>query len=477
MDTEKPIVHPYIPNSVPEVQAEMLSAIGVEDIEELYREIPDHLRFKGRLNLPRRIRSEYGVKKHVKRILSKNKTCEEYLSFIGAGCWQHYVPAVCDEIVGRSEVLTAYAGKEYSDFGKFQLFFEYQSQLGELIGMDVVSLPVYSWGSAAGSAIRMAWRMTGRDKVLLPKTISPERLGTIKTLCGHPDMPAHINVVTIDYDTDTGLLDLNDLNSKLSDDTAAVYIENPSYLGFIESQSQEVFRMAHDNGAIAIAGVDPISLGIIAPPLDYGADIVVGTLQPLGVHMNCGGGTAGFIASRDEEQYVAEYPSLMVTATDTIVDGELGFGWCTWERTGYVPRDSEGQIRKESKDFIGTTCNLWAIASAVYMTLMGPQGFKELGETIIQKAQYAIKLISQLDGVKVLFGRNGFKEFVVNFDATDKTVGEINKALLEYGIFGGKDISAEFPELGNSALYCVTEIHIQEDIHRLVNTLKEVVSR
>ena len=477
MAKEKPFSHPYIPNSAPAIKAAMLEAIGVEDVETLYQEIPERLRFRQKLNLPKPFLAESELKKHVTGILKKNKTCEENLNFLGGGCWQHYVPAVCDEIVSRSEVLTAYAGEEYGDLGKFQMFFEYQSQLGELVGMDVACLPIYSWGPAAGNAIRMASRITGRSEVLLPKTVSPERLGTIRTLCQPVTMPGHIDIKLIEYDTRTGLLALDDLESKISSKTAAVYIENPSYLGFIETQGKRISEIAHANGAESIVGVDPISLGVLAAPADYGADIVVGTAQTLGIHMNCGGGMLGFIATRNEEKYVAEYPALMVSITGTVEEGEYGFGWCTWHRTSYSVRDDWGQIRNESKDFTGTSSNLWAIGAAVYMALMGPHGFEEIGKLIIQRSHYAMNLLSEIKGVKILLSPSCFKEFVVNFDETGKSVKDINKALLEYNIFGGKDISKEFPELGNSALYCITEIHSQNDIEKLANALKEVLSK
>jgi glycine dehydrogenase subunit 1 len=468
MAKRKAFVYPYIPNSVPEIKAEMLKDIGVTDAKVLYQEIPEQLRLGRRLDLPKPFLAEAELRKHVMRILSKNRTCEENLSFLGGGCWQHYVPAVCDEINQRSEFLTAYTSTAYTNFGRFQALFEFQSQIGELVGMDVVSFPTYSWGTAAGYAIRMASRITGRNEFLLPKTISPERLATIVSFCEPVATPGHKDIRLIGYDATTGLMDLQQLKDKISSKTAAVYIENPSYLGFIESQGGTISEIAHANGAISIVGVDPISLGVLAPPADYGADIVVGTAQSLGIHMNFGGGAIGFIASRDEEEYVAENPSLLISITDTIVEGEYGFGSCTFERTSFMARD-------KAKDWVGTGTALWAITAAVYMALMGPEGFREIGQTIIQGSHYAIKLLSEIPGIKILFPANVFKEFVVNFDGTRKTVSEVNKALLEHHIFGGKDISGEFPELGNSALYCVTEVHRQADIYKLAKTLREVL--
>lgn len=470
MGKNKPFIHPYIPNSAPEIKEHMLKEIGIKDVEEIYQEIPGSLRIKGKMNLPKPFLSEHELRRHVKGLLSKNKSCEDYLSFLGGGCWQHYVPAVCDEIINRSEFLTAYGGTAYSTYGRMQAQFEFQSLMGELVGMDVVSEGSYSWGTVAGNAIRMASRITGRREVLLPATVGFERLDTIRTFCKSVPEEKGIQIKLIEYDQKTGLLKLEDLKKKISSDTAAVYFENPTFFGSIETQGDAISGIAHENGTESIVGVDPISLGVLAPPSEYGADIVVGNAQPLGVHMHYGGGLFGFIASRDEERYVAEYPSWLISIAETIKEGEYGFGFTKFERTSYIGRD-------KSKDFLGTVSGLWTIAAAVYMSLMGPKGFQEIGETIIQRAHYAINALSELPGVKVLFPENAFKEFVVNFDGTGKTVESLNKTLMDYQIFGGIDLSKDFPELGNSALYCVTEIHSRGDIDKLVASLKEVIEK
>jgi glycine dehydrogenase subunit 1 len=470
MEKERSFVHPYIPNATPEIREKMLKEIGVPDVDTLYQKIPEELRLKESLNLPKPFPSEVDLKRHVMGILSKNKTCEGYLNFLGGGCWQHYVPAVCDEIAGRSEFLTAYGGTAYSTFGRIQAQFEFQSLMGELVGMDVVSMPSYSWGAVAGNAVRMASRMTGRREVLMPKTIGPERLAIIRTFCRSAVEEKGIAVNLVEYDAKTGLVDLEDLGSKISSNTAAVYFENPSYLGFIERGGEAISEIAHKQGAECIVGIDPLSLGVVTPPSGYGADIVVGTAQPLGIHMSYGGGAIGFIASRDEERYVAEYPSWLISITDTKEKGEYGFGFCRFERTSYIGRE-------KAKDFLGTVTGLLTITAAVYMSLMGPEGFREIGKTIILKSHYAIDSLSQLNGVTVLFPSHAFKEFVVNFDGTGRSVRDINKALLDYRIFGGKDLSEDFPELGESALYCVTEVHTKEEIDKLTQALKEVIAR
>ncbi|NHK31914.1 MAG: aminomethyl-transferring glycine dehydrogenase subunit GcvPA [Asgard group archaeon] len=462
MDEKKKLVYPYIPNSVPEIKEKMLEEIGVKDIDTLYEDIPESLRFKDEMKLPKPFLSEYALNRHVMKILAKNKTCQEYLSFLGGDCWQHYVPAICDEINSRSEFLTAYAGEPYEDHGRFQSLFEYASMMGELLDMDVVNVPTYDWSQAASTSIRMAGRITGRKEVLIAKTISPDRLKVIRNYC-----KPIVEIKLIDYDSKTGLLDINDLKAKISSKTACVYFENPSYLGCIDDQGQIISDITHKNGAISIVGVDPISLGVIIPPSNYGADIVCGDIQALGMHMQFGGGLAGFIATRDEESYVAEYPSRLFGITTTSVEGEHGFGDVFYDRTSF-------HDRIEGKEFIGTCSALWGITAGVYLALAGPQGMKELGQLILQKSQYALKKFSEIKGVKIPFNQTAyFKEFIVDFNDTGKTIKEVNKALLEKGIFGGKDISAEFSELGNCAVYCVTEIHTKEDIDRLVQAISE----
>jgi glycine dehydrogenase subunit 1 len=466
---EREFVHPYIPNAVPEIRSAMLAAVGLKDIEEVYAEIPAEIRFNGELDLPPALPAEGRLRRHLRELLAKNRACRETLSFLGGGCWQHEVPAVVDEIVNRSEFLTAYCGANYSDLGKYQARFEFNSLMGELLSLDAVSEPIYDWGSAAGLALRMAARITGRRTVLLPRTVSPQRLAQIRTLCQPEAMDNHIALRLIDYDADSGLLDLDALAAAMTDDIAAVYFENPAYLGFIESRARKIADLAHRRGALCIAGVDPISLGLLAPPGEYGADIAVGDLQPLGMHMLCGGGQSGFIAFRDEETYVAECPLAVYSILETVNPGEYAFAEVQAERTSYGLRD-------QGKDWVGTASGLWTIGAAVYLALMGPRGMTEVGQTICRNAAYAQKLVAAIPGVSVRFPAGNFKEFVLDFTKTGKKVSEINHALLERGIYGGHDLSVEFPELGQTALYCVTECHSAADLQRLADTLKEVTA-
>jgi glycine dehydrogenase subunit 1 len=460
--------HPYMPNSTPELRQPFLDAVGIDDVEELFVQIPPHHRLKGALELPPAMASEAALRRHLVALLSTNQTCERNLSFLGGGIWQHHVPAVVDEIVRRSEFLTPVWGTASSDHGRNQAWFEFASQLGELIGMEFVGLPVYSWGCAEGNAIRMAARLTGRDRVLVPRAISPERLGVIQTYCGSPALGGHIEIDLVDYDPETGGLDLDDLRAKLSPRTAAVLFENPGFLGTIEVNAAEIGSVARAAGAETIVGVDPISLGILAPPAEYGADIVVGSVQPLGVHMYAGGGAGGFIATRDEPRYAHQYPTLNLSIAETTA-GEYGFSMTLFHQTSYGSRE-------EGNDWTGNSVYLHAIANAAYMAMMGPEGFAEVGRLIIGQSHYAARRLAELPGVSVLTPSGFFKEFVVRFDGTGKTVADVNRGLREHGIFGGIDLSSCLPELGQTALFCVTEVHERADLDRLVDALEKVIS-
>jgi len=457
--------HPYIPNSEPSVEAEMLKELGLSSLEELHAEVPDEIKLKKEMDIPPAFGSEMELRKHVSSLLRENANSEDNLNFLGGGCWQHYVPAVCDEINGRGEFLTGYGGESYNDFGRFQTMFEYESLMAELVDMDVVNCPTYDWSQAAATSLRMAGRINGRKRFLVPETLDPQKLKIIQNYCE----PRH-SVEQVKYISSTGLMDLDDLKSKLGDDVSAVYFETPSYLGFIETQAEEIVKLTHVAGAESVVGVDSISLGILAPPVSYGANIVCGEIQPLGMHMNYGGGQGGFIATIDDPKYVMEYPSRLFGICPTVVPGEYGFADVAYDRTSF------GHHRHEANEYVGTMTALWGITAGVYLSLMGPEGMKEVGETIMQNARFAVAKLNEIPGIKAnKFGGAFFKEFIVDFSESGKTVAEVNKALLDEGIFGGIDLSGSFPELGQCALYCVTEIHSKDDLCRLADAVSNVI--
>jgi len=459
--------HPYIPNSVPETRQEMMREIGIKDIEALYADVPQRFRLKRRLNLPMPT-PEHEVKRQLEALLSKNKSCRDMSVFLGAGCWPHYVPAVVDAIVQRTEFLTSYTPyqPEVSQ-GMLQALFEYQSMICEITAMDVANSSLYDWASALGEAVRMAVRLNNRTDVLVPKIVHPERLATLQTYVE----PLGLHIRSVGYNPKTGLLSLDELKHECSEKTAAVYVENPSYLGFIETQVEEIAEIAHHNNALFIVGIDPLSLGVLKPPGEYGADIVVGEGQPLGNHMSYGGPLLGVFACRGEIELIRQMPGRIIGMTTTLDGSKNGFCMALQTREQHIRRE-------RATSNICTNEALCAVASATYLALLGPQGLRELGEIIMVKARYAMQLLCEIRGVRVpVFESPHFKEFTVNFDKPGKTVKSVHQALLKrHRIHGGKDISREFPDLGKTALYCVTEAHSEKEIERLAHALKDVLS-
>jgi len=455
--------HPYIPNSAPEVRREMLDAIGVDSVEDLYRPIPSELRFQGRLPLEEGIPEEGRLRRHVEGILRRNTPATDVLSFLGAGCYQHEVPAVCDEINRRGEFVTSYAGDVYGDHGRLQALWEFQDVMAELIEMDVVTTPNYDWSTAAAMCLRSSVMLTGRKRVLVPAALLLDRRLVFQDYLAHD-----VQVDEIPFDEATGLLDLAALRAAIGDDVAAVYVEYPNALGVIEHQAGEAVEIAHEHGAMAVVGADPSGLGVLASPGSLGADFAVGDLQPLGMHMSYGGGLSGYIGCRNDAEVIGSLPVFIFAKTATLEPGQHGFGYLNFDRTHYVKRGEGSQNG-------GTTTALWAITAAAYLGLHGPEGMRELGEGLLQRTRYAADRIGALPGVTApRFTGASLKEFVVTYDAHD--VASVDAALRERGIFGGKDLSVDFPSLGRSSLWAVTEVHTKDDIDRLVATLGEVLA-
>lgn len=458
-------VHPYMPGSVPEAKARMLEEIGAQSIEEIYKSvIPDELLFKGKMALPEPFLSEVELKRHMMGLLSRNSSCTSNINFLGAGCYQRHIPAVCDEIVGRAEFLTAYCGDTYSDHGKMQAIFEYTSMMAELLDMDVVSYTNYDGGQAVSSAMRMALRMkSGRMRILVPSTMNPEIFSQAQAYCkGFGEL--------VKVQSSSGLMDMDDLQGKLDDNVAAVFLENPTFLGSIEANAREICSLVREKAAIAIVMPEVSSLGIMEAPVNYGADIVCGDIQPLGINMQYGSGCAGFIATRYEQEYIEQFPTYFYGIVES--KNKKGYGWGR-----AINYRCSHHSRENANEYFGTEAGLWAIAAAVYLALMGPQGMNELGELIIRRCRYAINELSALPGLKVNpFGSKCFQEFIIDFSDTGLTVEQVNGKLLGYGIFGGLDLSKAFPEYGQSALYCVSDVTGVQEIKALCNALKDILA-
>jgi glycine dehydrogenase subunit 1 len=452
--------HPLLPNLDESLISKMLQRIGAATVDELFSDIPPEVRLNRRLKLPEGA-SEYEVRREVQSRLSRNMTPPRALCFLGGGVWPHYVPAAVEAITSRQEFYTSYTPYQAEvSQGMLQALFEYQSLMCDLLGMEACNSSLYDWASAAGEAVRMAVRVTGRRKALIAGSAGPQRTAVIKTYTE----PMGIELETVAFDKVRGTLDAADLERKLSADVACLYLESPNFFGVIEEGIGAAFERVHSSGALAVAGIDPISLSLIAEPGAYGADIAVGEGQPLGIAMNYGGPHLGIFSVKDIK-LARSMPGRLIGITAASADPSR-------KAFAMVLQAREQHIRREAATSnVCTNQSLMAVAAASYLSLLGRDGFRKLGGTVISNSHYAARKLARIRGIRSPhFSGAFFKDFVVSYRRAKSAA--VFKRLARKGILAGYPVSGLGAEAG---LYCVTEVHTREDIDRLAETIGEVV--
>ncbi len=443
---------PYIPHTHIEIK-QMLEQIGVTSIEELFSDIPEEVQYKEKE--PFAGRSENEVVREISSIIGKNKT---YPMFLGAGCYDHYVPAVVKAIISRGEFFTSYTQyqPELSQ-GFLRALFEYQTFICQLTGMDVSNISMYDWASSLGEAALMAARIKkDRRDIIIPKTTHPARVEVLKTYI----KGARLNVIEVGYDTHTGQIDVEKLKSTVNANTCMVYMESPNFFGVIDKTPSTVSNIVHEVGSIFVFGTDMLSLSVLRPPAEFGADIVIGDAQSLGNPVSFGGSQLGVIACKKE--YVRHMPGRLVGQTHD-ARGRQGFVLTLQTREQHIRR-------QKATSNITTNHALNALASAVYIAWMGAGGLSELGSFLVKKPEEVAEKVNAIKGWRApLFDSHHFREFVA---VSDDDPEVINKKFLKEGITGGYSLKKWFPELGNATLYCITECCSYEDIERLINVLE-----
>jgi glycine dehydrogenase subunit 1 len=430
--------HPYIPNTDDDRRA-MLAAIGIGAVNELFVDIPGDFRIEG-LNLPFAV-PELDLTREMSELAARNVVAGEGVaSFLGGGAYRHFIPSTVGHIISRSEYYTAYTPyqPEISQ-GTLQTMFELQSMVCELTGMDVANAGMYDGASALAEACLMACRLTGRERIAVHPSVNPAWLEVVRLYAHGPDL----------------VVDVLD-GGEVTEAHACLAVQQPAFLGNV-IDNWELSEATHAKGALYIAAVDPISLGMLTPPGEYGADIVVAEGQSLGWPVNFGGPWLGLFACREE--YIRQMPGRIVGRT-TDLEG----------RTGYVLtlQTREQHIRRErATSNICTSQQLVGLAATVYLTTVGKQGLRQIAEACYHKAHYAAGLIDGLDCYSVDLKMPFFKEFVMR---CPRSPAEINGGLLERGIIGGLDVSER---IENGMLMCVTEMNTREEIERLADGLGE----
>ena len=426
---------------------EMLSAIGVDSVDELFSDIPEKVRFKGRLNI-KEAKSEPVLMKELSQLANKNINLKTHASFLGAGVYDHYIPSIVDHVISRSEFYTAYTPyqPEISQ-GELQAIFEFQTMICELTGMDVANSSMYDGGTSLAEAAMLACGHTRRKTILLSETVHPEYREVVKTYARGQrheviEIPIH-----------NGVTDVEKLKEHMTDDVAAVIVQYPNFFGRIEP-IKDFATIAHENKSLFVVSTNPVALGVLTPPGQLGADIVTGDAQPFGIPTSFGGPHCGFFAVT--KKLMRKIPGRLVGQT-VDEDGRRGFVLTLQAREQHIRRE-------KATSNICSNQALNALAASVAMSALGKKGIREMAIRNIQKANYAKQLFKQ-KGIEVVFEGSSFNEFVIKLK---KPISELSQKLLEKGIISGFDLEKVDARLKNHMLVCVTEVRTKEDIDQFV---------
>jgi glycine dehydrogenase subunit 1 len=440
----------YLPNS-PAEREKMLATIGAAAINDLFAIIPAERRVTGDLNVPR-AHAESEIIDYFRAAGEKNAT--DYASFLGAGAYRHYRPVVIDSLIQRGEFLTSYTPYQAEIAqGTLQAIFEFQTMIAELTGMDVANASMYDGSTGAAEAVRMAMRITRREKAVVAATVHPEYREVMATYALNQKLP----ITTAGYDAETGRIDLTALAAAVTEETAAVLVQSPNFFGVIED-IPAIAAIAHAKGALLIVSIaEAVSLGLVQPPVE--ADIVSLEAQSFGVALSYGGPYCGVIATKD--QYVRQMPGRLVGQT---VDGNGNRGFVLTLAT------REQHIRREkATSNICSNEALVALMATIFLSVYGKEGIRELAGQNLAKADYAAKTLAAQPGAKLLFtGAPRFNEFVLQ---TEEAPAQWNQRLLNNKIVGGIELSRWYPEMKNATLWCATEMVTRAQIDNAANVL------
>ncbi|NPV86051.1 MAG: aminomethyl-transferring glycine dehydrogenase subunit GcvPA [Anaerolineae bacterium] len=445
----------FTPHTEQEVK-EMLQAIGVKQIEDLFQDIPAQYRFP-KLNIPEGL-SEMETVQQLQEMSEANESTNELICFLGAGAYHHYTPAAVDALIRRGEFLTAYTPyqPEISQ-GTLQAIFEYQSLIAALTGMEVCNASHYDGATALAEAGVMAYHhfRGKRCKFVVSPCVHPQYRQTLRTY-----MSGYDCMYVLGDQPENVAEKPESLAAFIDDETAMVAVQYPDFFGRVYDYSA-LEKIVHERGALFVVVVNPLSLGLLKPPGEFGADVVVGEGQSLGLPLSFGGPYLGIFATRQE--YVRKIAGRLVGET-VDRDGRKGYVLTLTAREQHIRRE-------KATSNICTNQGLMALASAIYLSLLGKHGLRQVAELCYHKAHYAAKKIGQIPGYALAFSEPFFHEFVVR---CPQSVSEINDHLLEHGILGGYDLGADYPMLKDHVLFAVTEMNTREQIDALCAALEEV---
>ncbi|MBI4166026.1 MAG: aminomethyl-transferring glycine dehydrogenase subunit GcvPA [Acidobacteria bacterium] len=443
----------YLPNS-PADRAAMLAATGHRTIEELFQQIPEKLRLTGRLNLPGPL-SESEILEFFRAAAAQSS--REFTSFLGAGTYSHYRPVAIDALLSRGEFFTAYTPYQAElAQGTLQAMFEFQTLITQLTGMEISNASLYDGSTATTEAVLMALRITRREHVLVARTLHPEYREVLSTYVQHQG----VEVGEIAY-APTGQLGLQELESSLRPETAALVIQSPNFFGALE-KVHRIAEIVHRNKSLLIVTItEPLSLGMVRPPAE--ADIVCGEAQSFGVPVAFGGPYVGFLACH--EQFLRQIPGRLIGQTSD-TEGRRGFVLTLATREQHIRRE-------KATSNICTNQSLCAMAATIYLCLLGKNGLRALAEQNLAKAHYTAEQLRAVPGASTPFAAPFFNEFVVRVPGD---VSELLSSIQERKIIAGLDLERFYPELGNHLLVCATETVSKSSIDRLAEIVRSMAA-
>jgi glycine dehydrogenase subunit 1 len=437
----------YLPKS-PADRAAMLSEIGVGSIDDLFATVPAEYRLQHDLNIPRQL-GESEIVDYFKHAASRNAT--GYASFLGAGAYRHYKPVIIDSLVQRGEFLTSYTPYQPEiTQGTLQAIFEFQTMICELTGMEVANASMYDGSTGAAEAVMMAVRITGRDGVIVARSVHPEYREVMATYAQHQEHTANEVGFGPIGSENAGRVDLASLAKAVTEETACVLVQSPNFFGIVED-IPAIAELVHSKGALLIVSIaEAVSLGIVRPPVE--ADIVSLEAQSFGVALSYGGPYCGVIAAK--EKYVRQMPGRLVGETKD-KQGRRGFVLTLSTREQHIRRE-------KATSNICTNQALVALMTTIFLTVYGKEGIRELALQNLAKAKYAAETLGSVPDAKLLFEDSPrFHEFVLQ---TEEPVESLSARLLEKKIIGGLPLAKWYPELSNASLWCATELTTREQI-------------
>ncbi len=430
---------------------EMLATIGADRVEDLFQGIPESARLDRPLDLPPAM-TEMELLSDLQRLGAANRTCDEAICFLGGGAYDHFIPTLVDDLSSQSEFVTAYTPYQAeASQGSLQAFYEYQSMICELTGMDVSNASLYEGATSAAEAVLMARAVNGRKKIVVSSAVHPHTREVLNTYLR--ELPIDV----VEVETTGGVTNPEDLHRAMDDQACALLVQSPNVFGAVEPL-ERLSAITHEAGGLVIASVDPISCFLLKRPGDLGADIVVGDGQAMGIPLSYGGPSLGFMACR--KKFMRKLPGRLIGAT---TDRQGRRAYCLTLQT------REQHIRRErATSNICTNQGLLAIRVAVYLSAMGKRGASRIASLCLDKAHYAADRIAALDGFDLRFQSPFFKEFVVR---TTKDVDQTLASARSKGVMAGVPLKPWYPQMGDSFLVAVTEKRTREEIDRLVEVL------